>query len=481
MVFSSIPFLLYFLPVALFVYFLSFRFRNAALFLLSLLFYAWGELEFVLLLLFSIAGNYLSGLWIGRHSQSRPRTIALTAGVVFNLSLLIFFKYAQLLSGLFNSLCATLDFNPWEVAAIHLPLGISFFTFQAISYLVDIYRGHAPVERRPLTVGLYIAMFPQLIAGPIVRFKDIVGQLHGRVHSLEKCAAGVRWLVVGLGMKIAIADTLSGPADVVFGLPVEELDLSLAWLGIVSFTLQIYFDFAGYSSMAIGLGLMFGFRLPRNFDYPYVARSISEFWLRWHMTLSQWFRDYLYIPLGGNRRGTKRIFFNLILVFLLCGLWHGGAWNFVVWGLFHGVFLIVERLIPALKNGEGWKPLRHGYTLAVVICGWVLFRCSSLGQALSFGMALVGGGAGDGRVHHVGPLLGADVLMALVFGALAAFGLPKRVWSELREACRGFQLTIGPLRALPDWLESAGLCLLFFAAILMLAVRSSDPFIYFRF
>ncbi|MBC8424361.1 MBOAT family protein [bacterium] len=481
MVFSSITFIFFFLPIALLAYYSLVPLRNLTLFLLSLFFYTWGEVEFLFLLLLSISGNYLSGLWIGRYPQQKMGAVALGVGICFNLFLLISFKYAHFLIGALNLFWTLPGFPPLELESIHLPLGISFFTFQAISYLVDVYRRDAPLERRPLTVALYIAMFPQLIAGPIVRFKEIVEQLHRRIHSLDKFATGIRWFSIGLGMKVVIANTLSGPADSIFGLATRDLNASLAWLGAISYSLQIYFDFAGYSSMAIGLGLMLGFHLPQNFDYPYRARSISEFWRRWHITLSQWFRDYLYIPLGGSRGGRKRTFFNLLLVFLLCGLWHGAAWNFLLWGLFHGLFLIAERLVPILKEGDRWKPLRHLYTLAAVLAGWVMFRCDSLDHTFAFWAALVGQGTGDGQAHHVGQFLRTDVLIALIGGALVSTDLLKKAWarftSRSRRSFPGFNRALG----LGSWLQNVAIFLLFLLSTLMLSTGTNNPFIYFRF
>lgn len=365
MVFSSPIFLFLFLPAVLAVYYLTPRAaRNGALLAASLLFYAWGEVFHVAVMLASIAMNYAAGRWIAR-AAGRRRTVAVGAAVAANLLWLGWFKYAGFLGGIANDVFGL----RWRRPDVHLPIGISFFTFQALSYVIDLGRGRAEPERSALRLALFISLFPQLIAGPIVRYVDIARDLVARRETLARFASGVRRFTVGLGKKMLIANVLAEPADRVFGLAPADLTAPLAWLGVAAYTAQIYFDFSGYSDMAIGLGRMFGFEFPENFRHPYAARSITEFWRRWHITLSTWFRDSLYVPLGGNRRGSARTALNLLAVFLLCGLWHGAAWNFVVWGLYHGALLGLERPWRGRRAPGAAAPLRHAYTLLAVAAG----------------------------------------------------------------------------------------------------------------
>ncbi len=374
MLFTSPTFIFAFLPLVLVLYYLSpKKLKNSCLLLFSLLFYAWGEMIYVLLMITSIGMNSIMGRLI-HQSQFENKTI-LTLGIVLNLLPLMFFKYT-----IFLMTQMGFEFSSSQ----HLPLGISFFTFQAISYLVDVYRKETDSEKSLINLGLYISLFPQLIAGPIVRFKTIHQQITDRIHSSTLFISGTERFVFGLSKKLLIANPLGLVADTLFELPAEQLDGPLAWLAIISYTLQIYFDFSAYSDMAIGLARMFGFKILENFNYPYIAQNIQEFWRRWHISLSQWFRDYLYIPLGGNRKGSGRTYFNLILVFTLCGLWHGASWSFVIWGLYHGLFLVVERLGLGQLLNRIYQPFRHFYMLMVVIFGWVFFRLENLSDALLF-------------------------------------------------------------------------------------------------
>ena len=480
MVFSSITFLFYFLPIALLLYYVV-PLRNPALVAISLLFYAWGEPVYVLALLGSIAGNYGLALAIdGRRDKARRRM--LLAGIAANLIFLGAFKYADFalttlaaLGGAFG-LTAIAPASPG--LGLTLPLGISFFTFHAMSYLIDVYRRDVAAERNPIHVALYFALFPQLIAGPIVRFKTIVADIHRRRHSAELFADGIRYFVVGLGMKVLLANNLAVPADAAFGLPGEQLYAALAWLGLICYGLQIYFDFAGYSLMAIGLGLMFGFHLPVNFNYPYISQSLAEFWRRWHITLSAWFRDYVYIPLGGNRRGRVRTYFNLLAVFLLCGLWHGAAWTFVLWGLWHGAFLALERGAFGRMLARAWRPLRHIYCLVVVFAAWVLFRDDSFARAGDYYRALLGGADGDPRRNPIETYLNAELWLVLVAAFAAATPLPAKAatWLARRLAARGMAGA-----AIVDGARIVGLLALFVVAAAYLAGGAYNPFIYFRF
>jgi len=351
----------------------------------SLLFYAWGELGYVLLMVLSIIVNWLAGLGIQAKRNAGKNTMpVLTVAIILNLAPLAFFKYGNFLVDNANTGLALLNLPAFELSPLHLPIGISFFTFQAISYLIDVYRGEATVQKKPINLALYISLFPQLIAGPIIRYKDVEREINGRVIRIEDVKSGVLRFISGLGKKILIANSMGAVADQIFSLPMDSVSSGLAWIGIIAYSLQIYFDFSGYSDMAIGLGRIFGFHFLENFNYPYISKSIQEFWRRWHISLSSWFRDYLYIPLGGNRSGNWRTYFNLLLVFFLCGLWHGASWTFVIWGLYHGLFLVVERLGlgKILKLLPG--PLQHAYALLVVMIGWVFFRAETLDQALAY-------------------------------------------------------------------------------------------------
>ncbi len=354
-------------------------------------------------------------------------------------------------------------------------IGLSFFTFQALSYVIDVARREAAIQRNPLTLALYLVLFPQLIAGPIVRYHDIAGQLAHRQLTRPEVALGVHRFILGLGKKVLIANPVAVPADAIFALPTDQLTVGLAWLAALCYTLQIYFDFSGYSDMAVGLGHLFGFRLPENFRHPYVARGLTDFWRRWHISLSTWFRDYLYIPLGGNRVGPARVYANLLVVFLLCGLWHGASWTFVVWGLYHGAFLVLERLGLG-RLLAGLRPLIvHGYTLVVVIVGWVLFRAPTLEAGWAMLQAMAGLGLGTSAEHDV--RLHWDTGVALSFGAgvlgVLPFGAALARWRRRVEA---------------SWLDDAvaaghvltlGVVLL--GCAMMLAAGTHNPFIYFRF
>ena len=392
MVFSSTIFLFFFLPLTLLAYFVvGPRGRNAILLAASLLFYAWGETVYLLVMLFSIAANYLFGLLIDQARQrGRRGGLAFVCAVATNLGLLGFFKYANFLVDNLNPVLPVLGLAPMDIGRVHLPIGISFFTFQALSYIIDLYRNETTVQRSLLNFALYKALFPQLIAGPIVRYRDVAREIERRTVSLHDFASGVQRFIIGLGKKVLIANVMGRAADTIFATPAETLPATLAWTGAIAFMLQIYFDFSGYSDMAIGLGRMFGFHFLENFNYPYIARSVREFWRRWHISLSTWFRDYLYIPLGGNRHGPVRTGANLLLVFLLCGLWHGASWTFLIWGVYHGIFLVLER-VPAVRRllDRLPAPLQHAYVLLVVLVGWVFFRADTFAHALAYLQAMV--------------------------------------------------------------------------------------------
>ncbi len=478
MVFASPIFLFLFLPLVLAAYFALPRRRgNGALLCASLVFYAWGEGTTIALVLASIAFNWVLGRKLGDADDGRTRRRWLATAVSGNLALLAVFKYTNFAVDNLNAFLVPLGWSTIAVAAIPLPLGISFFTFHSISYVVDVYRRNATAQRRVDNFGLYILLFPQLIAGPIIRYKDIATQLTQRGRHCDDFVEGIRRFVIGLGKKVLIANTLGNVADQVFGVAPHELNTPAAWLGIACYTLQIYFDFSGYSDMAIGLMRMFGFRVLENFNYPYISQSVREFWRRWHISLSNFFRDYLYIPLGGNERGKARTYLNLALVFLLCGLWHGANWTFIVWGAWHGLYLMLEHAGLGDVLQRAWRPLRHAYALAAVVGGWVLFRCDTLGHARAFYAALGGGGA-DTHVKYpllmyLDPLV-ATTLVVAVIGAMPVGRALAVAIDRYTPNRRGF----ATVALFGEW---SWLALVLIASCAALAAGTYNPFIYFRF
>ncbi|HEY9036002.1 MAG TPA: MBOAT family O-acyltransferase [Pseudomonadales bacterium] len=388
MLFTTPSFLFGFLPALLTCYFLApAKLKNILLLAFSLLFYSWGEPIYVILLLISIAINYATGIALLYAGSNGAKKIALFVGIALNLSILGYYKYRAFFTEvLYEALGASVLITD----NVHLPIGISFFTFQAISYLVDVYKGKAEPQKNIVLLALYISLFPQLIAGPIVRYHDIQQSLTQRSTGYVDMFIGIERFILGLAKKMLIANPLGLIADEVFGAPVDQLSTGVLWIGAIAFFFQIYFDFSAYSDMAIGLGRMLGFRFMENFNYPYISKSIKEFWRRWHISLSTWFRDYLYIPLGGNRVSPARIYSNLLIVFILCGLWHGASWNFIVWGAYHGIFLLLERSKAGLFLGGIWRPAQRLYVFFVVLVGWVIFRSNSLEQAGQYLLGMLG-------------------------------------------------------------------------------------------
>ncbi len=467
MLFSSIPFLYYFLPLVLAVYFLVPRgLKNAVLFASSLLFYAWGEPRFCLFMLLSILQGYVFGRLIEKNAENRKWSkIFLTASVLLSLGLLGYCKYADFFISSLNAVTGL----SLKLLRVALPIGISFYTFQILSYVVDVYRGDVPAQKSFLKLGTYIAMFPQLIAGPIVRYAEIAPQLDERETTFEDIAAGAGRFVIGLSKKVLLANVLYGLITAFQ----ESKDLSVLyyWLYAVSFTLQLYFDFSGYSDMAIGLGRIFGFRFSENFNYPYISASITEFWRRWHKSLGSWFRDYVYIPLGGNRVSNAKWLRNILVVWLLTGLWHGASWNFVLWGLGFAVLLVAEKLLYK-ERLEKTHVLKHVYVLLFVTLSFVLFNASSLKEAASQIGAMFGA---DGL-----PLVSAESLyyaksyaVTFLIAVIGATPLCKNVVSKLAESARGAQV-LAILQ--PVWLV-----LLLAACTAFLVDGSFNPFLYFRF
>ena len=483
MVFSSSTFLFVFLPVVLLLYYLlSRRLKNLFLLFASLLFYSWGEIFYVLIMLASITANYLFGLGLGKQATGSGKKVVLSVGILFNLGLLAYYKYANFIVENINKLISLTGTDTIDWTPVHLPLGISFFTFQAMSYLVDVYREESHPQRNIINVALYISLFPQLIAGPIVRYHDIARQITGRTHSLALVNSGIQRFVYGLAKKVLIANPLGLVADQVFAISGGDLTTGVAWLGIVCYTLQIYFDFSGYSDMAIGLGRMLGFRFLENFNYPYIASSVREFWRRWHISLSSWFRDYLYIPLGGNRKGPFRTGTNLLIVFTLCGFWHGASWTFLTWGLFHGGFLVLERTRFGRQIEALPRYLQHVYLLLIVMVGWVFFRTDSMDEALHYLSALAGLADGSGDTHFLARYLDVKVGALIILGVFLATPLAAAInrWTlESIRSSSGKHLT-------QTAAGYAGVNLTVMAALLWLclmsiAANAYNPFIYFRF
>ena len=464
MVFSSLVFIWLFLPVVLGCYYLAQdRYRNLLLLIASLFFYAWGEPIYLLVMIVSIIVNYVSGLWIGLNPEKKSR-LALTIGVIINLGLLGVFKYSGFVIENINAITGlNLAIKP-----LSLPIGISFYTFQSISYLVDIYRGVCQPQKNIIKMGLFISFFPQLIAGPILKYYDIATQIDNRKVSWVMANEGAVRFIIGLGKKVIIANILAKTADEVFALSFNNMSTPEAWLGIIAYTFQIYFDFSGYSDMAIGLGKMFGFKINENFNYPYLSSSIRDFWRRWHISLSTWFKEYLYIPLGGNRQGTLKTYRNLLIVFFMTGLWHGASWNFVVWGMWHGFFIVAEKIIP-IERILRWRILQIIYTMVIVICGWVLFRAETLTQAVAYWHRMF-------VPYHTDimtPLWNKELQISL-FLAVTCCGIFSVCYQKFltqKQFGKFFMAIVKPV-----W---CGIVL--YLSLILLASHTYNPFIYFRF
>jgi len=483
LVFSSIIFLLLFLPVTLTLYYaFGARFRNTVLLLASLLFYAWGEGGYVILMLVSITLNYLVGCFLAGSGSPGRRRWFLSIGVIMNLLLLGYFKYGNLLVDTFTPLFPGLEDSGVVSEPIHLPIGISFFTFQAMSYIIDVYRNVARPQKNPLRLGLYIASFPQLIAGPIVRYNQVAEQIVRRAHSYAHFASGVERFIVGLGKKVLIANTMAEMADRIFAADYSQLSPEIAWLGLICYTLQIYFDFSGYSDMAIGLGRMFGFDFPENFNYPYISRSIREFWRRWHLSLSGWFRDYLYIPLGGSHGGEAKTYRNLFTVFVLCGLWHGASWNFLIWGLFHGMFLALERKVLRNWLASCSRLTGHVYFIFVLINSWLFFRVEDPDRQTEYLKAMYFMGDNPGSLVNAEIKIHIDMFFVSMLMLGVVFSMPAGRFIK-NKICLKFD-SYEPASAfggLVDGIKYLGLFCLLYVSVSFLAVSSYNPFIYFRF
>jgi alginate O-acetyltransferase complex protein AlgI len=470
MLFSSIVFIFFFLPLVIFLYYIPLRksrkWQNIMLLLVSLGFYAWGEPWFVLVMILSIIGNWYFGILVDRfrEEKSRGKTVIVVC-IVFNISILWVFKYLNFTVDNINAIFGA----NFSISEIILPIGISFFTFQAISYVIDIYRRDGEVQKTPLNVGLYISFFPQLIAGPIVRYQTIADEIANRRESFDDFSKGVCRFIIGLGKKVLIANNMALIADTAFGMSKNtgdaELSILMAWLGALAYTFQIYFDFSGYSDMAIGLGRMFGFKFLENFNYPYISSSITEFWRRWHISLSSWFRDYVYIPLGGSRVNNKRrLVFNLFVVWLLTGVWHGANWTFIMWGILYFVLLVFEKLTGLLRKRS---VIGHIYTLFFVVIGWVLFRAENLGDALNYLKIMFGGGV---FLDSIAIQYIAEYKYFYIFAIV--FSLP------ITQVIKTEKINIGRISG-PLYVVA---CMLILALSISSIVKGSyNPFIYFNF
>lgn len=475
MVFSSSLFLLNFLPLFLLVYYLAdTKYKNAVILVFSVFFYMWGAPKFVFVILASILIDFYLSHWIF-NTEGKKKKVILIFSVCLNVSILLYFKYANFfienVNAMLQSFGAT---EPIKWTSVALPIGISFFTFHELSYIIDVYRGLNKPMKRITDYAVYILLFPQLIAGPIIRYKEIANQIIDRHHqeTIDNKLTGFFRFVIGLSKKVLVANVLGEQVDQIFATPVDQLSTSLAWIGIVAYSFQIYFDFSGYSDMAIGLARMLGILFPENFDNPYISRNITDFWRRWHISLSRWMRDYLYIPLGGNQVKSKaRLYLNLWLVFLISGFWHGAAWNFIVWGAFHGLFLIADRIFLLRITERMGKVPSMVMTYIIVIIGWVFFRSDTLEYAVSFIQTLFGSGA-DKALPYIDLKFYIILTLAILFSFSGAWSAVHKIQNNV------LFRTLSNGRALAYGLGSLALLILCVGSI---SSSGFNPFIYFRF
>ena len=469
MVFSSLVFLGFYLTITLAVYYaIPRKFRNLLLFVVSLIFYGWGEPLYVLLMLFSTVVDYVHGWFIAKYRLSKPKLAKglVASSAIINLALLGFFKYAGFIS---NTLKVVLPFLNIPVIEVALPIGISFYTFQTMSYSIDIYRGDAEAQKNPISFGTYVALFPQLIAGPIVRYKDVAEQLEHRREKLEMFSNGVRLFVVGLAKKVLIANQMGALWDSLRATSENNGSLG-SWIGILAFSFQIYFDFSGYSDMARGLGNMMGFEFLKNFNYPYVSRSVTEFRRRWHISLGTWFREYVYIPLGGNRRGLARTLFNILVVWFLTGLWHGASWNFILWGMYFAVFLLIEKLFFYKLLDKMPKFIGHIYALVVVVIGWIIFFFEDGQGGITAGFEYFKTLFSGGLISSQALTSVISYLPVVIFAAIASTPLLKKLYTWFKG--KGWAFTA---------VESIGTFAILMICVASLVNQSYNPFLYFRF
>lgn len=468
MVFSSILFLFYFLPIVLIVYFLSPRkYKNTVLFLSSLIFYSWGEPKYIWIMIFSTILDYTCGRFVdfyNKRGQIDKSKLWLLVSILGNLGLLGFFKYSDFIIANLNNLFHL----GIPLLNITLPIGISFYTFQTMSYTIDVYRGDTKVQNNIISFGTYVTLFPQLIAGPIVRYQTVAEEIDNRVESYELFSEGIKRFILGLGKKVLLANSIGIIWENISKLDMTSIPTVTGWIGIIAFSFQIYFDFSGYSDMAIGLGKMLGFNFLENFNYPYMSKSITEFWRRWHISLGTWFKEYLYFPLGGNRVGKFKYIRNILTVWILTGIWHGASWNFALWGLYFGIILVFEKLL-VLKYLKKMSPyITRFYTLGLILISWVIFAFDSLADGLAYIQILFGTGKSvlynNGSIY----LLYTNLILFLILG-FASTDIPKRAWKSI-----GAKYNV-------DILENIFLCAVFILSVAYLVDQSYNPFLYFRF
>lgn len=478
MLFTSPSFIYFFLPLSLLFHWVNFKkLRNVSLLASSLIFYAWGEPRYVLVLFFSILLNWLIGILLSAGYNNK---FFLFFGCFVNLSLLGFFKYLNFFLATFGIADAIEIKFGINTSLIHLPIGISFFTFQALSYLVDIYRSNIPAQRDIVNFGLYLSLFPQLIAGPIVRYVDVIKDLSKRNFNYGNLINGFNRFCIGLAKKVLIANPAAALSDGIFNSDYSLLNYKFAWLGVLAYSIQIFYDFSGYSDMAIGIGRMFGFKFPENFNYPYIARTIQEFWRRWHITLSSFFRDYVYIPLGGSRVSEARTYINIMIIFLLTGLWHGASWNFILWGLFHGTFLCAERLFISNWLNRFHAFVSHIYALLVIAFGWVIFRIEEMSKLKVYLLTMIGF-RGSADLFEMNPLFNnSESILAIFFGCILCIPLLntlKHVGSLL-----GINhITLPTIKMVKSFGASFSISLLLLFSLAKISADTYNPFIYFRF
>ena len=479
MLFSTTTFLFVFLPIVLGLYFLCpKRFRNIILLVASLVFYAWGEIRYLLVMLATILVNYILAILCGRCKEKgnqRGAKAAVIGTILFSIGMLAYFKYSNFFLTNLNGTVGKLAGFSVPLLKLALPLGISFYTFQTLSYTIDVYRGEVKYQKNILTLATYVCLFPQLIAGPIVRYQTVEGELQNRRESIDQFAEGIRRFVIGLGKKVLLANTAGSVFDLVGGMGDSQVTVGLYWLSSIAFTFQIYFDFSGYSDMAIGLGRMFGFRFLENFDYPYQSVSITDFWRRWHMSLSSWFRDYIYIPLGGNRKGTGRMILNMLIVWFLTGFWHGAAWNFILWGLYFFIILAIEKLGWSKILARLPKAVQHIYALFLINLSWVIFSYDSLEQLGTVLKRMFGMGGiplwSSGTSYYVLAYLAMFLIMAV-----ASTELPKRLIHRIGE-----RIPVSARGTVQIIAEVAGILVVLLLSTSHLASDAFNPFLYFRF
>jgi len=476
MIFSSLEFLFLFLPIVLLLVAVwrNITYQNTILFIASILFYAWGGVSYTLIIVASIIINYFAGIFIGKYTKKK---LWLTIAVILNLGLLAFFKYFNFLVDNYNLLTSIFNIPAVTVIKVILPIGISFYTFQGLSYLIDVYRKTVEPQRNFIKLGTYIALFPALIAGPIIRYNEIQEQLTRRKFNITNFYDGIKRFMIGLARKVIIANQIAAMVDEIFSRSSGEIPAITAWIGIIGYTLQIYHDFAGYSDMAIGLGKMLGFHFPENFNFPYLAKSIGEFWQRWHITLSSWFKNYLYFPLGGSRCSPKRVYLNLFIVFFCTGLWHGASWNFVIWGLIHGTFLVFERMGLKRLLAKSLGFIQHFYALFIISISRVFFRTEDLATAINYLKTLFGGATPTISNIYFYRYFSLDFIIIFIIAILASTNFFEIINNKIDKLAQKHIFILH----LKYVFIALGIIFLLFIIINQLVIGSYNPFIYYRF